>query len=659
MTDLLLGVALLLVPAPPAEVPPPDEVRTEGVPPIPEALARVLQPYRSVPGYAFGGWLGGRREVLVRAGAAPSGQVFSVVTPGAPPHQLTHISGRVLGVEPRPGRNQFAMLYDVEGDEAVQIALFDTPSGRAVPLTDGRSRHAEPRWSPDGARLAFTGNARNGRDHDLYLLDPDEPRARPRLLAELQGLATVEDWSPDGGRVLVLEIDPDRGISVVAVDAETGEKSVLLPSPTTTGVHSPADPRWSPDGDVPLRQPLRRRRVPPPRPRRRSRPGELTVLTADVEADVESFAVLNGGETLAATIHDDGYSSLRLLDAATGRELGRPAVPAGQIFDLLPRPDGAEVGFTLEPPTGGAQAYSYIASNGAVVHWTHAIAGEPDFDPPAPPERFTYETFDGRTIPGFLYRPDPRRFPGPRPVLVELHGGPQAQARPGFLGPDAYLVTELGLAMVVPNVRGSTGYGISYMRLDDRRRREDAVRDVGALLDWIAERPELDGSRVAVRGGSYGGYLVLATLARCGDRVRAGIDVAGISSFETFMADQPPLRLELLRLEFGDERDPSTQAFFREISPLNRADRIETPLLVAQGQNDPRVPVAEARQIVDAVRANGVPVWYVLAGNEGHGFSRGENREFLRHVEARFLLQFLRDRGPAEQSSTPAGGGQQ
>jgi dipeptidyl aminopeptidase/acylaminoacyl peptidase len=280
-----------------------------------------------------------------------------------------------------------------------------------------------------------------------------------------------------------------------------------------------------------------------------------------------------------------------------------------------------------------------------LVRWTLGVPGGSTFTPPAPPDRFRFESFDGRQIPAFIYRPDPARFPGPRPVLIDLHGGPQAQARPSFLGPESYLMTELGLALIVPNVRGSSGYGLSYLRLDDGERREDAVRDVGALLDWIATQSDLDADRVAVRGGSYGGYLVLASLSRFGDRIAAGIDVAGISDFQSFMSDQPPLRLDLLRLEFGDERDPRVRSFFRDISPLRRADQISTPLLVVQGQNDPRVPVAEARQIVDAVRGNGVPVWYVLAQNEGHGFSRGENLEYLRAVEARFLIEHLRESG--------------
>ncbi|WP_152049769.1 S9 family peptidase [Tautonia marina] len=631
----------LTIPAQIGQVDPPPAISTEGVPPISKALERSLAPYRTVPGFGFGGWLGDRRELLIRAGAAPSGQVFSVVTPGAAPRQLSRLSARLLGVEPRPGRNQFVLLYDTEGNESVQLALSDTRTGLRGRLTDGHSHHADPRWSRDGQTLALTSDARNGRDFDVYLIRPDDPDPSPSLLAKAEGLVTVEDWSPDDRALLVVEVNAGQNVRVRTIDVETGASTVLVPGPGTSGVHSPASPRWSADGQsifLTLYDGGEFRRL----ARLDLASNRLTILSNTIETDVESFAVADDGKTLAVTVHDDGYSSLRILDAESGRELSRPDLPGGQIDSLSFRPGSTEVAFNLETTREPSQVYSVIVPTGVVVRWTRSLPGSTGVRLPDPPERIRYPSFDGREIPAFVYHPDPRRFPGPRPVLIDLHGGPQAQARPSFLGPDAYIVTELGIALVVPNVRGSSGYGISYLQLDDRDHREDAVRDVGALLDWIARQPEYDPNRLIVRGGSYGGYLVLASLARFGDQITAGINLAGISDFETFMADQPALRLELLRLEFGDERDPNTQTFFRTISPLRRADQITSPLLVVQGRNDPRVPVAEARQIVDAVRRNGVPVWYVLAENEGHGYSRAENLEYLRAVEATFLVEHLR-----------------
>jgi dipeptidyl aminopeptidase/acylaminoacyl peptidase len=486
-----------------------------------------------------------------------------------------------------------------------------------------------------------TSDARNGRDFDVYLIRPEDPKPAPSLLAEAEGLTSVEDWSPDGRSLVVVEVNAGQDARVRTIDVETGASTVVVPGPGTSTVQGPASPRWSADGEsmfLTCYDGGEFRRL----ARLDLSSGRLVILSTAIETDIEAFAVADDGKTLAVTVHDDGYSSLRFLDAGTGRELARPDIPDGQVDSLRFRPGSTEVAFNLETPREPSQVYSVIHPTGVVVRWTRSLPGSTGVRIPDPPERFRYPSFDGREIPAFVYRPDPRRFPGPRPVLIDLHGGPQAQARPSFLGPDAYIVTELGMALIVPNVRGSSGYGISYLQLDDREHREDAVRDVGALLDWIARQPEYDPNRLVLQGGSYGGYLVLASLARFGDRITAGINLAGISDFETFMADQPPLRLDLLRLEFGDERDPNTQEFFQTISPLRRAEQITSPLLVVQGRNDPRVPVAEARQIVDAVRGNGVPVWYVLAENEGHGYSRAENLEFLRAVEATFLVEHLR-----------------
>jgi dipeptidyl aminopeptidase/acylaminoacyl peptidase len=227
------------------------------------------------------------------------------------------------------------------------------------------------------------------------------------------------------------------------------------------------------------------------------------------------------------------------------------------------------------------------------------------------------------------------------PVVINIHGGPESQALPTFSPTAQFLANELGVAMLVPNVRGSSGYGKDYLQADNGFRREDSVKDIGALLDWIATRPELDASRVGVYGGSYGGYMVLAALMHYSDRIRAGIDVVGISDFRTFLQNTENYRRDLRRAEYGDERDPAMAEFFARIAPLNHADRIRAPLFVAQGRNDPRVPWTEAEQIVREARASGASVWYLLAENEGHGFARKENADFLFYSIVMFMRETL------------------
>lgn len=249
-----------------------------------------------------------------------------------------------------------------------------------------------------------------------------------------------------------------------------------------------------------------------------------------------------------------------------------------------------------------------------------------------------FPSFDGRQIPAFFY---PAKAPGPRPVVVWIHGGPEAQARPEFSATIQYLTTESGISVLVPNVRGSDGYGKSYLLLDNADKREDSVKDIGALLDFVAKQPDLDKSRVAVLGGSYGGYMVLASLTHFPERIVAGVDVVGISNFITFLENTSPYRRDLRRAEYGDERDPKMRDLLAKISPTNNVQRIRSALFVAHGANDPRVPAAEAEQIVSRVRQSGKDVWYMLAKNEGHGFTRKENRDAFALLSVLFLEKHL------------------
>ena len=243
-------------------------------------------------------------------------------------------------------------------------------------------------------------------------------------------------------------------------------------------------------------------------------------------------------------------------------------------------------------------------------------------------------------ISGFLYRP-PAKFKGKRPIIVNIHGGPEGQSRPGFLGRNNYYLNELGVALLYPNVRGSTGYGKTFLQLDNGFKREDSVSDIGALLDWIATQPDLDKDRVMVSGGSYGGYMSLAVATKYSDKIRAAIDIVGISNFVTFLEKTEGYRRDLRRVEYGDERDPKMREFLLKISPVNNAQNIKKPLFVVHGQNDPRVPLNEAQQIVATVQKNNVPVWYLMAKDEGHGFSKKKNIDFQFYATVMYVKEYL------------------
>jgi len=369
--------------------------------------------------------------------------------------------------------------------------------------------------------------------------------------------------------------------------------------------------------------------------------GATTRITGHIPWDISGGSATRDGRLIALQANVDGQDQLRLFDGQRLQELPAPTLPAGNIgvtrFDTA----RGELAFTLNSAQGPSQIYSLAPATGRVQQWTRAEAPA-GIDPSAftPQQIVRWQSFDGRTISGLLTMP-PARFEGKRPVIISIHGGPEAQSTMGFLGRTQYLVQEMGIAFLQPNVRGSSGYGKTFLALDNGRLREDSVKDIGALLDWIATQPGLDASRVLVTGGSYGGYMSLAVSTHYADRIAGAINVVGISHFVTFLNNTESYRRDLRRVEYGDERDPAMREFLDRISPLTNAHRIRKPLFVVQGKNDPRVPYTEAEQIVDKVRAQGTPVWYLRADNEGHGFARKENADFQFYATLLFVQQTL------------------
>jgi dipeptidyl aminopeptidase/acylaminoacyl peptidase len=367
------------------------------------------------------------------------------------------------------------------------------------------------------------------------------------------------------------------------------------------------------------------------------------MITGSIPWDVESCALSDDRSRLAFTVNENGTSAVYLLETATDDYRRFESVPRGVVSALSFRPDGRSLGFTLDSGVSPADAFTVdlsagLAQTGAAVRWTESEVGGLDPSRFVGPDLIEFKSFDSRSIPAYFYKPSGQ---GPHPVVIYIHGGPESQSRPLFSGVFQSWLLELGVAILDPNVRGSAGYGKGYLKLDNGMLREDSVRDIGALLDWIAGQPDLDTQRVMVYGGSYGGYMVLASLVHFGDRLRCGVDVVGISDFITFLENTQDYRRDLRRVEYGDERDPEMRSFFERISPLRNAGRIVTPLLVVQGQNDPRVPVTEAEQIVEKVRSNGRDVWYMNALNEGHGYARKENQDLLRDAAFQFMREHL------------------
>ncbi|MBM3879907.1 MAG: S9 family peptidase [Verrucomicrobia bacterium] len=617
----------------------PENLVVEGIPPAPPALRDRASRYLEFRAATFQDWHPTRREVLLATRFAEATQLHRVAHPGGARQQLTFLSEPVAGGGYRPGTGEFLVFsQDTGGGEFYQLYRYGLEDGRAVLLTDGKSRNTAARWSHDGRWLAYSSTRRTGRDTDLYLVDPADPKTDRLLLALEGGGWTVTDWSRDGAHLLVLEYLSINESRLHRVDVRAGSREQISPAAAEPVAYGPG--QFAPDGrsvyvtsdlGSEFRQLVRLELA-----TRTQKP-----LTADLRWDVEAFDLSVDGQTLALVTNEDGSSVLRLLEVATGRELAAPKLPLGVISGLKWHPSRAELAFTLSSARAPSDVYSVEPATGAVTRWTASETGGLDPERFVEPERVRLPSFDGLEISALVYRPDAARFPGRRPVVVSIHGGPESQARPVFQGRNNYYLNELGVAVVYPNVRGSSGYGKRFLTLDNGYLREDAVRDLGALLDWIQRDAGLEATRVAVLGGSYGGYMVLACLVHYGERLRAGVDVVGISNFVTFLTRTQDYRRDLRRVEYGDERDPAMRAFLERISPATQARRIRQPLFVVQGLNDPRVPATESEQMVRAIREQGGTVWYLLARDEGHGFAKKRNQDYQFLATIQFLEQHL------------------
>ena len=346
------------------------------------------------------------------------------------------------------------------------------------------------------------------------------------------------------------------------------------------------------------------------------------MLTPDLKWNVERFALTDDGRMLAYAINEDGYSRVVVRDLVTRRALPQPETPRGVLTGMRFSPDGSQLAISLSAAKTAGDVWSWSLADGKLTRWTTSELGGLDPAKLVEPRLVRFTSFDGLSIPAFVYRPAKVSAETRTPVIIDIHGGPESQTRPAWNAGAQYFADTLGATVILPNVRGSDGYGKRYMDLDNAQKREDSVKDIGALLDWIAEQPGLDKNRVAVYGQSYGGYMSLAVMTHYADRLVGGVERYGISDFASFLTNTESYRRDNRRAEYGDERDPKMLEVFRRIAPLANVAKITKPMLVMQGANDPRVPKSESDQVVAGIRGNGVEAWYVVFADEGHGFLR-------------------------------------
>ena len=623
----------------PAIIKPADNLVADGLPEIPAEIAEAVGRYTEFRSAGFASWHPTKREMLISTRFGDTPQLHEVRFPLGARRQLTFFPDRVGGSSwPRHSADYIVFTKDRGGDEFGQIHRLDVATGAISMLSPGgRSQNGLGPWSQQGDRMAFSSTRRNGTDRDIYVMDPRDA-ASTRLVLEVKGGGWgAADWSPDDTKLAVFEYISVNESYIWIVDVATGAKTLATPKGTEQVAYGGA--AFSADGKglyVTTDKESEFQRL----AHLDLATGKHSYLTSQIPWDVDSFELSPDGKTIAFVTNEEGLSVLRLLDTASGKEKPAPKLLVGLVFGLEWHNNGRDLGLVLNSARSPSDVYSIDAATGKLERWTESETGGLNAASFSEAELVRWKSFDGKTISGFLYKPNPR-FTGPRPVIVNIHGGPEGQSQPGFLGRGNFYLDELGVAVIFPNVRGSTGFGKSFVKLDNGVLREDSVKDIGALIDWIPTRKDLDATRVMVTGGSYGGYMTLAVATHYDAKIRCSLDVVGISNFVTFLQNTEAYRRDLRRVEYGDERDPAMKEHLLKISPANNAHMIKKPLFVVQGKNDPRVPYTESEQMVGTVKKNGGPVWYLLANDEGHGFAKKKNQDFQFYATIAFVREHL------------------
>lgn len=609
----------------------------ENVPAILDEVKAAVQRYQNYREAVFRDWLpDGSILITTRFGA--TNQVHRVAAPGAARTQITFFDEPVADAETIPGTSRFVLQRDTGGDEWFQLYTMGL-TGEPVQLTEPKTRNQSYVFSKDGRLIAWARAVKGSGDYAILAADPANPASR-RVVYQGKGAWSVADISADKSRMLIEREISNRETRLSLLDSATRQASEL---PWTSDPARYESARFSPDGRGVLaitdyKSDLRRLvEIDVANGRRRQ-------LTPHLKWDVEAYDMTDDGRLLAYVVNEDGYSRVRIIDRASGREVARPELPGGLLTGLKFSPDGRRLAISLSTARSAGDVWTFDVAGGKLTRWTNSELGPLDPATLAEPQLIRFNSFDGLSVPAFVYRPTGVAPNTKTPVLIDIHGGPESQTRPQWNPGAQYFANILGATVILPNVRGSDGYGKRYLNLDNWEKREDSVKDIGALIDWIAKQPNLDPSNVAVYGQSYGGYMSLAVMTHYSDRLVGGVERYGISDFITFLGNTEAYRRDNRRAEYGDERLPAMRAVFQRINPLANVGKIGKPMLVMQGANDPRVPKSESDQVVAGIRKNGVEAWYVVFADEGHGFLKKPNNDLRREVETVFLRSLFQGR---------------
>lgn len=617
---------------------PNENLITENIAEIPKDLAMEVKKYAESRGAGISDVHPLKNEIIITTRFGSTNQLHKVSQPMGTRKQITFFDEPVNGGSYEPTKGEYLVYSkDIGGNEFGQLFKLDLKTLKSTLLTDGgRSQNGGVTWKKHGSGFYFSSTKRNGGDRDIYFMNPNQPTSTQLVLQVKGGGWGISDISEDGNQLLISEYISANESHIWLLDVPS-KKLIEVTDRASKGiVQSGAsfsknrDEIWFVTDKDNEFQRLATFNL---------KTKKTHYLTSKINWNVDGFVLSEQKDKMIFVTNEGGLNKMYLLDNRT-QNYQELKIPVGLMGGVQFTKDGKGLFFGQSTPDSSSDVYYMNLANKKIERWTESELGEMQREDMSTPKLISWKSFDGLEISGFYY-PASSKFSGKRPVLINIHGGPEGQSMASFLGSGNYYTNEMGVAMIFPNVRGSSGFGKTYIAMDNGYLRENSVKDIGALLDWIAQQPELDKDRIMIMGGSYGGYMTLATAFHYADKIKCSVDVVGISNFNTFLKNTEEYRRDLRRVEYGDERDPKMYEFLEKISPLNNTDKIKKPMFIIQGTNDPRVPVTEATQMRDKLKSQGNVVWYLEAKDEGHGFRKKANVDFQRLAVIRFMQEYL------------------
>ena len=618
---------------------PNENLITENIAEIPKELSNDVKKYSESRSASLAEIHPLKNEIIINTRFGSTSQLHNVSKIMGARTQITFFDEPVSAASYEPTKGEYLVYSkDIGGNEFGQLFKLDLKTLQSTLLTDGgRSQNGGITWRKDGKGFYYSSTKRNGGDRDVYYMDPNNPKTEKLILQVKGGGWGIQDISPDGKQLVIGEYVSINESYLWLLDIATGKlteisdrnsKGVSQSDATFSNV--PNEIWFITDKDNEFER-LASMNL---------KTKKTTYHTSAIPWNVENYDVSDDKKSIVFITNEAGLNKMYLMNTATKAYKDVKNLPIGLISDARFTKNNQNIFFNQSTAQSASDVYQLNIQTGKINRWTESELGEMQQSDMSVPKFIEWKSFDDLKISGFYYPASPK-FKEKRPVIIMIHGGPEGQSMASFLGSNNFYTSEMGVSLIYPNVRGSSGFGKNYLAKDNGFLREDSVKDIGALLDWIAKQPELDKDKIMIMGGSYGGYMTLATAFHYADKIKCSVDIVGISNFNTFLKNTEEYRRDLRRAEYGDERDPKMAAFFDKMAPLNNTDKIKKPMFIIQGTNDPRVPVTEAMQMRDKLKAQGNTVWYLEAKDEGHGFKKKANIDYQRLAVIRFMEEYL------------------